>query len=115
MSRGHQAGIPAGSPAQQIDALERRILCSRRASAARTAALRQSLLARLGSPLALLAAAGVGFALDRSRILRSRPVAAGGAGRPRAGVSLAMIMQTLGLAGALIDLLQASARPPAGS
>jgi hypothetical protein len=81
----------------------------------RTAALRQSLLARLGSPLALLAAAGVGFALDRSRVLRwPRPAGAGVAARPRAGLSLAMIMQTLGLAGALIDLLRVSARPPAG-
>jgi hypothetical protein len=113
MSRDYSADACVGSRSRQIRALEHRLVSNRRNAADRAGRLRQLLLARLASPVALLGAAAVGFMLHRSRILRrTPPPVASRAAVAGSGLSLALIVQSFGLAGALVDLLRATAPQP---
>ena len=108
-SGGHQPA-PADSLDQQILDVELRLMQRRRSSRQHGAALRQRLRDTLSSPLMLLVAAGVGFALGPwSWRRKAAPSVAQGAG---GGPSLlSTIMKALTLAGAVMAILPAAKTP----
>jgi len=127
MAHETQAPSPSVSLDQRISDLERRVAERRRSSSVHSAAIAQRVRDALGSPIALLVAAGIGFAVSRFGLSRKsgppeREDAAGAGGHSL----LSTVMEAVGLAGTLMAMLpknDAPARepppdpltPPAGS
>ena len=106
MALERKMASPSVSLDRQIGDAERRLARRRHSSSMHAAALAQRLRDAVSSPIALLLAAGVGFAASQLSLLRKTEpperVDAGGAG----GHSLlATIMEGLGLAGTLMAML----------
>jgi hypothetical protein len=92
----------SGSLDHQIDATERRLALRYCESTAHAVALKAGVRKKLGSPMALLLATGVGFALGQIRTKREKkPVTGGAASRFFTPTGL---LQMVSLAGSVMAL-----------
>jgi hypothetical protein len=103
----HASASPAASLDEQILEVERRLIRRHASSTSNRAAIRRHVRETISSPLTLLLAAGVGFAMGhfrRPHTARSSVTdTAGGTG---GALSLSTMLSAVSLAGSIMTLLQ---------
>lgn len=108
MNAGKQAkASPAASLDEQILEVERRLIRRHASSTSNRAAVRRHVHDTISSPLTLLLAAGVGFAIGHFRRPHTARSSAAEAGGGSGGVSsMSTMLSAVSLAGSIMTLLQ---------